>query len=226
MKVYGHRGAAGLVAENTLESIAAALKYHVDGVEIDVHCCKSGELVVIHDETLERTTNGSGNVADYTLRELQQFTTEEGFVIPTLEQVLDFIDARCALNVELKGKNTAIPAITMLEEYVRTTNWTYDHFIISSFDHAQLHQINVKTNTFKLGVLIEENIHLAIEEAKKLNAFSVHPPFYVLTLPEVELLKKEGFQVYVWTVNMESVIERMKQWSVEGIITDYPNIIK
>ena len=223
MKIFGHRGAAGLVAENTLESIAEALQHNVDGIEIDVHCCKSGELVVIHDETLDRTTNGIGNVADYALQELQQYATEEGFRIPTLIQVLNGIDAKCVLNIELKGKDTAIPTVTLLEEYVKNTNWEYDHFILSSFDHSQLFEIHTTTSNFKIGVLTEENITMALPVAKELQAFSIHPPIYSLTRDEVSIAKDLGYQVYVWTVNEKSQIEQSKSWKVDAIITDFPN---
>ncbi len=223
MKKYGHRGAAGLVAENTLESIKEALIHDVDGIEIDVHCCKSSELVVIHDEILDRTTNGKGEVAGYALQELQQFTTHEGYAIPTLEEVLRLVDARCELNIELKGNNTAKPTIKLVETYIKNTNWTHDHFIISSFDHSQLFQIKEITSKFKLGVLTEENITKALPVANDLQAFSVHPPITTLTKDEVALAQKHGYKVYVWTVNQEMLIDQSKSWNVDGIITDFPN---
>ncbi|EZH71664.1 hypothetical protein ATO12_06805 [Aquimarina atlantica] len=223
MKVFGHRGAAGLVAENTVESIAEALLYKVDGVEVDVHCCKSGELVVIHDETLDRTTNGTGNVSEFTLQELQQFETKEGFMIPTLRGVLDMIDGQCELNIELKGKNTALPTIRLLEEYIENTDWEYDHFIISSFDHSQLFELKAATSNFKIGVLTEENITQALAVAERLKAFSIHPPIFSLTQDEVNLAKDRGYHIYVWTITTTMQIEQSKLWKVEGIITDFPN---
>lgn len=225
MKIFGHRGAAGLVAENTLESIIEAIKYSVDGVEIDVHCCKSGELVVIHDETLERTTTGFGYVADYTLDELQQIKTKEGFVIPTLKQVLECIDARCELNVELKGKHTALPTIHLLEAYITNSKWEYHQFIISSFDHHQLFKIQGETSRFRLGVLTEEDITQVLPVAEKLEAFSVHLPITSITIEDVLIAKERGYQVYVWTVNLLVLIERSKTWKVDGIITDFPNFV-
>ncbi len=226
MKIYGHRGAAGLVAENTLESITKALELGVDGIEIDIHCCKTGELVVIHDETLDRTTDGKGDVLDYTLSELRQCKTEEGFGIPTLQEVLDLINGQCELNVELKGENTAIPAIKLLEKYIKNTDWSYEHFIISSFDHSQLFQIKQVTSKFKLGVLSEENITQALPIAEDLEAFSIHPPIGTLTEDKVVLAKEQGYKVYVWTVNTKSLMSQSKSWNVDGIITDFPNFAK
>ncbi len=223
MKIFGHRGAAGLVAENTLESIAEALKYGVNGIEIDVHKCKSGELVVIHDETLQRTTNGIGKVSEYSWKELTKLRTPEGYRIPKLSQVLDLIDARCILNIELKGIGTAVPVVELLEKQIKESKWKYDHFILSSFDHAQLFQIKYRTSSFKLGVLTEKNIPTVLKVAETLEAFSVHPPIYYLTEKEVALAKDKGYKVYTWTVNDSSKLISLKNWKVDAIITDFPN---
>lgn len=225
MKIYGHRGAADLVAENTIESILEALNNNVKGVEIDVHCCKSGELVVIHDETLERTTNGTGLVSEYTLQELKQITTIEGYKIPTLQEVLEFIDGRCELNVELKGIHTALPTLKLLEEQILKTNWEYKHFIISSFDHSQLFELKEHTSKFKIGVLTEENISKVLPVAYDLEAFSIHPPISTLTQQAVDKAKTRGYRVYVWTVNTKTLIEQSKSWNVDAIITDFPNFV-
>ncbi|WP_299218100.1 glycerophosphodiester phosphodiesterase family protein [uncultured Aquimarina sp.] len=223
MKIFGHRGAAGLVAENTLKSIAEALKYNVDGIEIDVHKCKSGELIVIHDETLQRTTNSKGKVSEFTLQELKKYRTREGYRIPTLDEVLDFVNAKCTLNIELKGIGTAVPVVELLEKQIKDSKWDYDHFILSSFDHSQLFQIKSRTSAFKLGVLTEKNIPSILKVAETLEAFSVHPPIYSLTKKEVVLAKNKGFKVYTWTVNNPSQIESSKTWKIDGIITDFPN---
>ncbi|WP_299182972.1 glycerophosphodiester phosphodiesterase family protein [uncultured Aquimarina sp.] len=223
MKIIGHRGAAGLVAENTVESIAEAFKYDVKGIEIDIHKCKSGELVVIHDETLERTTNGKGKVSEFTLQELKKYRTKEGYRIPTLNEVLDFINAKCILNIELKGIGTAGPVMELLERRIKDSDWDYDDFILSSFDHSQLFQIKSKTSKFKLGVLTEKNIPSILKVAEVLEAFSVHPPILSLQKEEVTSAKNNGFKVYTWTVNDSSKIKSSKTWKVDGIITDFPN---
>ncbi|TPN87274.1 glycerophosphodiester phosphodiesterase [Aquimarina algicola] len=225
METFGHRGAAGLVAENTVESVEEALRHHVDGIEIDVHLCKTGDLVAIHDDTLDRTTNGKGNVSDYTLHELRQFKTQEGYVIPNLKEILNVINAQCKLNIELKGKNTAMPTIRLLNEYIKNTDWDYEHFIISSFDHSQLFQIKEANSRFKLGVLTEENVKSVLPIAHRLKAYSIHPPVSSLVRDEVERAKKLGYRIYVWTVNDKFIIDQSKSWNIDGIITDFPNFV-
>ena len=223
MKWIGHRGAAGLVAENTLESIAKALSYPISGIEIDVHCCKSGEVVVIHDNTLDRTTNGRGEIAEYTLTQLKKITTREGFAIPTLIEVLELIDARCQLNIELKGNGTAKPVVALLETFVQKTDWSYGDFILSGFDHRQLYEVHKLQPRFRIGVLTEENIRTVLSVAEGLNAFSIHPPILSLTRKDVKKARAKGYKVFVWTVNTKKQIEQCKLWNVDGIITDFPN---
>lgn len=225
MNIIGHRGAAGLVPENTLESITEALKHKVDGIEIDVHCCKSGEIVVMHDETLDRTTNATGPVNQHTLSELKQFATKEGYSIPTLIEVLALINGDCLLNIELKGKETVTPVIKLLETFIKQSNWTYNHFILSSFDHSQLYEARRLQAKYRIGVLTEENITTVMPVAEELQAYAVHPPINTLTKEEVTQAQAKGFQVWVWTVNTKSLIERCKLWNIDGMITDFPNFV-
>ena len=100
----GHRGARGHIAENTLESIQKAIDLNVDGVEIDVFRCASGEIVVFHDKELSRLTNSNGFIEDITLDSLNHILVEGKYKIPTLEEVLELINGDILLNVELKGK--------------------------------------------------------------------------------------------------------------------------
>jgi glycerophosphoryl diester phosphodiesterase len=104
----GHRGAKGHIAENTIASIHKAIELGADGIEIDVFLCKSGEIVLFHDKTLEKLTNGDGNIEDKNLEELRKLKVlNSSYSIPTLEEVLKSIDKDVFLNIELKGRNTA-----------------------------------------------------------------------------------------------------------------------
>ncbi|MFC5193812.1 glycerophosphodiester phosphodiesterase [Bizionia hallyeonensis] len=224
-RVFGHRGAKGYLAENTIESIEKALGFNVDGIEIDVHLCVSGELVVFHDFTLDRMTNGTGEVGKQTLEALKNLTVNGGFQVPTLEDVLNLIDKKCILNIELKGKNTAIKTCEMVDNYVRNYGWKYADFIVSSFQHAELEAVFQTNKNIPLAVLTKASVTEAIEFAETIEAKIIHPNYALLTKNNVKLAQNRGFEVNTWTVNDADTILRMKDYGVNGIISDVPDKI-
>jgi glycerophosphoryl diester phosphodiesterase len=219
----GHRGAKGHVAENTIESIQKAIDFGVDGIEIDVHLCASGELVVFHDLTLDRMTNGTGEIGKLSLSELKQLRIDGKFVIPTLEEILDVIDKKCFLNIELKGKHTASKSSEVIQEYIKEKGWKYHNFILSSFQHHELEDVFKIDKNIPLGVLTKASVTEAIEFAKTINAVAIHPNFALLTSENVKRAQSKGYKVYTWTVNDEETIQRMKSYKVDGIISDVPD---
>lgn len=222
MKI-GHRGAKGLLAENTLESIQKALDIGVDAIEIDVHKCASGELWVIHDFTLDRTTNGSGEIAKKPAEVIRKLDVEGHFKIPLLTEVLDLIEGKCAINIELKGLNTAEPVCKMVQEKIASGNWKYSDFIISSFQKNELFQVRQHDDHVPLAVLSKASVPEAIELGKLLNAWAIHPSLGIITRDNTKLSQDNGFKVNVWTVNEREDIRRMIEFGVDGIISDYPN---
>ena len=218
----GHRGAKGFAAENTLKSIQKALDFGVDGIEIDVHKCASGELVVFHDFTLDRMTNGTGEVSKHTLKELKQVVVKGHCQIPTLSEVLAFVDNKCLLNIELKGHDTAKEASRMIEFFVEKKGWEYKNIIVSSFLKEPLQTVFNTNKKIQLGVLVDTNLDAAVDFAKQIKAVSIHPDYTMLTLEIVEKLK-ENFKVYTYTINNHKPIERVKTYGVDGIISDFPN---
>lgn len=219
----GHRGAKGYVAENTLESIQKALDFNVDGIEIDVHLCASGELVVFHDFTLDRMTNGTGEVGKLTLSELKDIKVNGNYIIPTLEEVLNIIDNNCLLNIELKGKNTATKTCEVIQHYILKKKWHYSDFIVSSFQHHELEDVFNIDKNIPLGVLTKANVDEAIEFGTRINAVAIHPNYALLTAENVKWAKSKGYKVYTWTVNEDDTIQRMKNYGVNGIISDVPD---
>ena len=219
----GHRGAKAHIAENTLESIRKAMDFGVDGIEIDVHLCASGELIVFHDFTLDRMTDGTGEVAKQSLSALKNLKVNGGFAIPTLEEVLDLIDAKCLVNIELKGKNTSHPACMVIKKYVDHKNWSYSDFIVSSFQHKELQDVFNMDKNVPLGVLTKANVEEAIEFAATIKAMAIHPNYALLTADNIEQTQKKGYKVYTWTVNDNDAILRMKNYGVDGIISDVPD---
>ncbi len=224
--VIGHRGASGHVAENTVESVEKALELGVDMVEIDVFRCKSREIVVIHDETVGRTTNGSGHVEALNRFQLLQLRIEGKYKIPVLQDILKKVDKKAKINIELKGVNTADGVAHILKYYIEKRGWQPTDFVISSFDWQELRALREKSADIPIGILVEGDLLEALAIAKELNAVSVHPDHKTLTQENVEAIQDAGFLVYTWTVNDPSDIKKMKGWGVDGIISDYPERVK
>lgn len=222
----GHRGAKGHVAENTLESIKKAMELGVDGVEIDVFKCKSGEIVVIHDVTVNRTTNGKGKVENFTLGDLKSLVVEGKYKIPTLQEVLDLLDANYILNIELKGRNTAESVNKIILEYIENKGWKKNQFIISSFQWDELRDFYKIDPEIPIGILTEEYPLKAVNIAREVNAVAIHPYFKYLNKKVVDSIHDEGFKVFTWTVNTPEDIQKMLNAGVDAIITDFPERVK
>lgn len=219
----GHRGAKAHLAENTLESIQKALDFGVDMIEIDVHKCTSGDLWVIHDFTLDRTTNGSGEIAKKSSEELEKLKIEGKYKIPLLTEVLDLIEGKCLINIELKGLNTAEPVCKLVKEKVTSGSWKYSDFIISSFQKNELFEVRKIDEEVPIAVLSKASVPEAIEVGKLLKASAIHPSLGIITRDNTKLSQDNGFKVNVWTVNEREDIQRMIDFGVNGIISDYPD---
>jgi glycerophosphoryl diester phosphodiesterase len=217
----GHRGAKGNEPENTLVSFEKAIEMGADGIELDVHLSIDGHLVVIHDETIDRTTNGKGAVNQLTLDELKSVRINENFEISTLEEVLDLVNKSCFVNIELKNQDTAEKVVQLIEHYVSDKKWKNSDFIVSSFDWNALQQVRFLNDTIRIGVLTETDMDLAISFARFMKAEALHPDFQLLTNEYVVAIKEKGILVYPWTVNEIDDIQKMKDFGVDGIITDF-----
>ena len=137
MLKIGHRGAKGYVAENTLASFQKAIDLNVDAVELDVHLSLDCEIIVIHDETINRTTNGNGFVKDITAAQLKAHG------IPTLTEVIHLVNQKCVINIEIKDSKTTDKIVTLIEQFVSENQSNYNQFQISSFDWGVLEQISI-----------------------------------------------------------------------------------
>jgi len=219
----GHRGAKGFLAENTLESFRKALDLGADAIELDVHICATGEIVVLHDFTVDRTTNGFGEVHQLSLSELKKLKVEGVYQIPLLGEVLDLIAGKCWINIELKGHGTAEPVAEMIQQYVVEKGWRYDDFVVSSFQKEELKRIKKVNPEIPIGVLTQASVEQAIHWADQLSAKAIHPHFSLLTEDNCREAQEKGYAIFTWTVNEEDDIRRVKALGINGIISDYPN---
>lgn len=226
MLKIGHRGARGHEPENTLISFQKALDLGVDGIELDVHLSADEVVVVIHDETVDRTTDGMGLVGEMSYGQLQGFRIEKEQYIPTLKEVLDLVDRKCLVNIELKGKGTAAPVVKLIQEYVQFRKWEYNDFIVSSFEWEMLSETTVLDSNIPIAVLTETTIKEALLFAKTIKATAINPDFQLLEEGSTQLLQREGFKVYPWTVNDIQDLKIIQNYGVDGIISDFPDRIQ
>lgn len=220
-----HRGAKAYEPENTLQAFQKALDLHADGIELDVHLSADGHIIVMHDETIDKMTNGKGAVNTFTLAELKSFLIADKLQIPTLNEVFDLVSKKCFINIELKNADTSKNVVSLIEEYITEKEWNYEHFIISSFDWNALKEVQNLNPNIPVGVLTEEDIDIALAFAESIKAKAIHPDFQLLNKENVRQIQEKGFLVFPWTVNLEEDIQKVKSYNVNGIISDNPDKI-
>lgn len=232
IKVWAHRGASGYAPENTMEAYILAHQYGADGIELDVQLSKDGEIVVIHDEKIDRTSNGKGLVRDYTLKQLCSFNynrTRPEHIragIPTLREVLLYIRDRTdmTVNVELKTGVYFYPGIE--EKTVKLVHEldVADRIIYSSFNHYSIRKIRQIDPEAKTGLLYEDGFIDVPKYAAGLGVNALHPCWRNLQYPDyLEDCRRYHLDLNVWTVNSEDLMRRMCEAGVHAIITNYPD---
>lgn len=144
------------------------------------------------------------------------------YQIPTLSEVMAFVNNKCFLNIELKGLDTPKEASRLIDFYVEKKGWEYSNIIVSSFQYNLLETVYNVNKKIQLGVITDTNLEDAVAFAKTINAYSIHPDYTMLTQEIVANLKKD-FKVFTWTVNNLKPIKRIKSYGVDGIISDFPD---
>lgn len=230
-KVWAHRGASGYAPENTLEAFALAAEMNADGIELDVQLTRDGYLVVVHDEGIERVSNGTGLVRDYTLKELKKFKFNkthpeyEHAKIPTLREVYELLkDTPLSVNVELK--NGIYPYDGMEERVLDLTKrmGMEERVIYSSFNHYSIKKIKELNREAKTGILYSDGIWDVAAYAQNIRTDALHPAYHNLQYPGfMEQARKNGMQVHVWTINEEKQAMECLKMGVDAIISNYPD---
>ncbi|MDU7537963.1 MAG: glycerophosphodiester phosphodiesterase [Peptostreptococcaceae bacterium] len=234
MIYFAHRGDSSNYPENTMLAFKKAIELEVKGIELDVHKSKDNELVVIHDEDIQRTFLGKGLVKDYTLKELKQFSCRKDVFrdhpdckIPTLKEVLKLIKPyELTLNIELKTDHIHYAGIEedvlrMLEDYNLKSR-----VIISSFYHQSLARVKEIDSNMRTGILFHHPIENVVEYAKNLGAWSLHPYLPLVNEKFIENAHHGDLKVNIYTVNNPEHIRRCALEKVDGIFTDYPGLCK
>jgi len=231
-KIFAHRGASAYAPENTLAAFGLACEMGADGIELDVQLTKDGEIVVIHDETVDRTTEGTGWVKDLTLDQIKSLNASMGNerypheMIPTLDEVFDLLaDSQMMINIEIKDSQVMYPGLDeKVLEMIDQRDWEY-RINMSSFNHITLAHIRQIGSLVYTGVLFQDVLYEPWNYAHQLWATGLHPHYlYVDAVPNlVEESHNSLLEINVWTVNEVADIDRMLARGVDGIITNYPD---
>lgn len=221
MLCIAHRGASGILPENTLLSVRSALSSGVDWIEIDVYVV-GGELVVIHDDRLEATTNGSGYVTESSPEYLRGLDAGRGECIPTLTEVIECVGGRARLNIELKCEGAGAPTVDLIRRFVLRGCLSYADFNVSSFNHRELRTVRDLDHHIPVGVLIVGVPLDLARQAGELGAESLHVSRAFVTRELVDDAHARGLGVHAFTANTERDFERMRQLGIDGVFTDYP----
>ncbi|WP_342515035.1 glycerophosphodiester phosphodiesterase [Sporosarcina sp. FSL K6-1522] len=230
MDIYAHRGSSGTHPENTLAAFREAAHLPIAGVEFDIHLTKDGELVVIHDESIHRTSNGSGFVKDLTLAELKTYDFGSWFApnfqderIPTLQEVLEcFSNTHHRLNIELKSD--IFPYDGMIEKVVDIIEAMQLHrrVILSSFDHSAIQKVKQLAPHLETAALVMEVLVKPLDYMRTIPTDALHLFFPTALRPAIQEVLAENIAVRTFTVNEELYALALKNIGVQAIFTDYP----
>lgn len=232
VKNFAHRGFSGRYPENTMLAFAKALEAGADGIELDVHFSKDGEIVIIHDELVDRTTDGTGLVADMTLAQLKELDASAGYKgiyginrIPTLQEYFEFVkDKDIITNIELKTGINPYPGIEEKTLEMIDAYGLRDRIIISSFNHYSVKRFKELAPDVVCGFLEESWIIDMADYAKAHGVECLHPIFPAVTDEYAKAAREAGLMINVWTVNTREDMEQMIARGVHGIIGNYPDV--
>ncbi len=224
-----HRGASGTFPENTLSAFRAAIEAGADMCELDVQLTRDGAVVVIHDDTVERTTDGNGEVAKLTLEELKRLDAGAKFKggaikgerIPTLDEVFEITGGKCGLNIELKAAGVE----NQVAQIMQARN-AFGDSIVSSFDWDYLKKIQQLHFNIRVGLLAEEKPVDLMMNAVAMRAHSINPRWDMVTADLCKAAHERGLKVYTWTVDADARMRALIECGVDGIMTNYPERLR
>ncbi|MCP8304710.1 MAG: glycerophosphodiester phosphodiesterase [archaeon] len=221
MLIIAHRGASSYEPENTLRAIEGALKVRADMIEVDVRSSKDGRIVVIHDESVDRTTKGKGYVKDLTLEELEKLDAGKGERIPTLKEVIDSVRQKAILVIEIKVMNIEESVVKIVER-----EGIEKGAIITSFYHPIVRKVKEINPIIKTGVIFKCHPIRPSELALSAHAKALFPEYKYVSQEMVEEAHEHELEVYPWTVDDLDKVNYLIKMGVDGVVTNKPDILK
>lgn len=225
--IFAHRGASAYLPENTLAAFELAHQQGADGIELDVKLSADGIPVVIHDATVDRTTNGSGRVADLELATLQKLDAGDGQQIPTLDEVFASIGGQLLINVELTNYKTPTDQLVSKVVEVVEKHALSKSILFSSFFSNNLKQAATLLPQTPRGLLALPGLlgWWARTFGFRFGDYRALHPVYKNTTPQlIDRVHRLGKRVHVWTVNTADEMRQLARWNVDGIFTDDPQL--
>ena len=234
-QIFAHRGARRVAPENTLPAFAAALEMGADGIELDVHLSADGQLVVIHDFSVEKTTDGRGQVAQMSAAELRSLDAGSHFSaafagtrIPTLVEVLDLVGDRCRINIEIKSNDPYARDASDAVAALISARSLYGQVIVSSFNPVTLIKLRHLDETIALGMLYDRDLPVFLRRTwagPPITPKAQHPHHGLVDAAYMEWARAIGSQVNTWTVNEPEEARRLAALGVDTLITDVPDVL-
>ncbi|MXQ53748.1 glycerophosphodiester phosphodiesterase [Shimazuella alba] len=229
VQVFAHRGYSGRAMENSMTAFKLAKEANVDGIELDVHLTKDGEVIVIHDETLERTTTGKGWIEQLTYPEITKYSiaTIPKETVPTLSNVLEFfLDTSTVINIELKNQYVRYPAL--LEKVLQLVEfYRMEHqVILSSFYHPCILELKKLKPAWNLAFLIDCVLVEPWKYSTSLGISQLHLHYSAIDEELIDGCRKYGVLARTYTVNEEKEMNRLVSLGVDAIITNYPTKLR
>jgi glycerophosphoryl diester phosphodiesterase len=226
--VVGHRGAMGYCPENTLASFERALELGADWIELDVHLSRDGVPIVIHDETLERTTNGHGLVREHTLAELRRLDAGDGQTIPTLDDVLAWARARgTVVDIEIKNAPLYYADIEQAVVSALDAAGMTEQAIVISFDHESVRRVKRLEPSLATGVLYAcRPLNAGIDLARGTNADALLPMWTFVTREDVATAHQAGLAVAPWATSDPAILRHLIACGVDAIGTNHPDVLR
>jgi len=228
--IFGHRGASAYAPENTIAAFKLAIEQGAEAIELDTMLSRDGMVVVIHDPTINRTTNGEGKVVDFTIDELKEFDagilfgeSYTGERIPTLNEVFESVGNKTFINIELKNYLSPLDRLTeKVAKLVKHHNLE-ERILFSSFSPLALVQIQRILPTVPIGLLATPGITGAWARSfigRWLPFQAIHPGHHDTNQELIQKCHNHGFRVHAYTINDRKTMMKLFSWNIDGIITD------
>ena len=225
-RIQAHRGASGYAPQNTMAAFRKAIELNADGIELDIHLSKDGQIVVCHDSTIDATSNGTGKISEMTYEEILQYDFSNEFTqdspqhAPLLREVLELLKpTNMILNIEVKAFSAGLPAMKLVKEMGMEKQVLY-----SSFNHDCIKQMREFDNSIDAGLLYGDEPSDDMESyIKEYDATAVHPHYNNVNEKIIDICTRNNIKIRTWTVNDEPDMEEMVKYGVDTVITNYPD---